>query len=61
MPFSTVNWFGYETHSLIIVVWVPDPNLLGVTEEAGPEVANQVIRSLEDFVPEQWGLPPYHS
>ncbi|KAJ2930245.1 hypothetical protein H1R20_g6826, partial [Candolleomyces eurysporus] len=44
------------------VVWVPDPNLLGVEDtKDGPETADQVLRSLENFVPEQWGLPPYDS
>ena len=50
-----------DPHTGIIVVWVPDPNLLGVTEDTGPEVADQVIHSLEEFIPEQWGLPPYDS
>jgi pseudouridine-5'-monophosphatase len=41
-----------------IVVWVPDANLLGV-EYSGEEKADQTLKSLDDFVPEQWGLPPY--
>ncbi|KAJ7354623.1 HAD-like domain-containing protein [Mycena albidolilacea] len=40
------------------VVWVPDANLLDV-EYSGEEKADQTLKSLEDFVPEQWGLPPY--
>ncbi|THH09554.1 hypothetical protein EW146_g8653 [Bondarzewia mesenterica] len=40
------------------VVWVPDPNLLKL-ETHGPEQPDQVLRSLEEFVPEEWGLPPY--
>jgi pseudouridine-5'-monophosphatase len=40
------------------VVWVPDVNLLGV-EYDGIEKADQILESIEDFVPEQWGLPPY--
>ena len=40
------------------VVWVPDANLLDV-EYFGIERADQTLRSLEYFVPEQWGLPPY--
>jgi len=40
------------------VVWVPDANLLDV-EFSGPEKADQILKSVEDFVPEQWGLPPY--
>ncbi|KAF8647150.1 hypothetical protein AX16_006981 [Volvariella volvacea WC 439] len=40
------------------VVWVPDSNLLSV-EYNGEEKPDQVLKSLEDFVPEEWGLPPY--
>jgi len=42
------------------VVWVPDTNLLDV-EFSGPEKADQILKSVEEFVPEQWGLPPYDS
>ncbi|KAG6873446.1 hypothetical protein C0995_015535 [Termitomyces sp. Mi166 len=42
------------------VIWVPDTNLLGV-EYTGMERADQVLESIEDFVPEEWGLPPYDS
>ncbi|PCH36090.1 HAD-like protein [Wolfiporia cocos MD-104 SS10] len=44
------------------VVWVPDANLLAVGGDAPKlelDQPDQVIRSLEDFVPEEWGLPPY--
>ncbi|KAJ7933842.1 HAD-like domain-containing protein [Mycena leptocephala] len=40
------------------VVWVPDTKLLDV-EYSGEEKADQILKSLEEFVPEQWGLPPY--
>ncbi|RDB25150.1 (DL)-glycerol-3-phosphatase 2 [Hypsizygus marmoreus] len=40
------------------VVWVPDHNLLDVGY-SGQEQADQIIRSIEHFVPEEWGLPPY--
>ncbi|KAE9408652.1 HAD-like protein [Gymnopus androsaceus JB14] len=40
------------------VVWVPDPNLLDV-EYSGSERADQMLKSIEEFVPEEWGLPPY--
>ncbi|KAJ7162116.1 HAD-like domain-containing protein [Mycena filopes] len=40
------------------VVWVPDVNLLDVAY-SGEEKADQTLKSLHDFVPEQWGLPPY--
>ncbi|KAJ4483726.1 HAD-like domain-containing protein [Lentinula aciculospora] len=39
------------------VVWVPDVNLLNVGY-SGKEKADQMLKSLEDFVPEEWGLPP---
>ncbi|KAA1475169.1 HAD-like protein [Dentipellis sp. KUC8613] len=42
------------------VVWVPDPNLLGM-EANSVHGADQVLKSLEEFVPEEWGLPPYNS
>ncbi|KAH9485537.1 (DL)-glycerol-3-phosphatase 2 [Psilocybe cubensis] len=42
------------------VVWVPDPNLLKLTHQT-EEVPDQVLASLEDFKPEEWGLPPYDS
>lgn len=43
---------------LHLVVWVPDANLLGV-EYSGAYKADETLRSIEDFVPEHWGLPPY--
>lgn len=50
---------GFNFLSLAyIVVWVPDAQLLGV-EYAGEERADQTLKSLEEFVPEKWGLPPY--
>lgn len=50
------------------VVWVPDPNLVavgtngngsGVTSLSTVEQPDQTLKSLEDFKPEEWGLPPY--
>ncbi|TFK70595.1 HAD-like protein [Pluteus cervinus] len=40
------------------VVWVPDSSLLDV-EYNGEERADQLLKSLEEFRPEEWGLPPY--
>jgi len=40
------------------VIWVPDVNLLNV-EYIGTEKADHTLESIEDFVPEQWGLPRY--
>jgi len=45
---------------LAAVVWVPDANLLDVEYE-GDERADQILQSVEEFAPEQWGLPPYGS
>jgi pseudouridine-5'-monophosphatase len=41
------------------VVWVPDENLLSVDSSQLTEKPDQVLRSLEAFVPEEWGLPPF--
>ncbi|CAL1706094.1 unnamed protein product [Somion occarium] len=43
------------------VVWVPDPNLLevGDNENTILQKPDQILKSLEDFNPEEWGLPPY--
>ncbi|KAI0088102.1 HAD-like protein [Irpex rosettiformis] len=48
------------------VVWVPDPNLIALRNRGEESVApidqpDQILESLEHFVPEQWGLPPYDS
>lgn len=43
-------------------MWVPDANLLALGD-AGPtldvEQPDQMLNSLEQLVPEKWGLPPY--
>ncbi|KAI0798607.1 HAD-like protein [Irpex lacteus] len=46
------------------VVWVPDPNLValggrGTTTLTPLDQPNLTLQSLEDFVPEHWGLPAY--
>ena len=41
------------------VVWVPDENILSVGPSQGIEKPDQVLRSLEAFIPEEWGLPPF--
>lgn len=47
------------------VVWVPDANLVALTGDASMpstiEQPDQTLKSLEDFNPEEWGLPPYDS
>lgn len=44
--------------SFISVVWVPDAKLLEV-DSKGQEQPDLTLRSLEEFKPEEWGLPPY--
>ena len=46
---------------LAAVVWVPDANLLSIGGDAAPaaEMPDLQLTSLEEFVPEEWGLPPY--
>jgi pseudouridine-5'-monophosphatase len=42
------------------VVWVPPVELLGVVDDgADAERPDETLRSLEEFVPEAWGLPAY--
>lgn len=41
------------------VVWVPDEGLMGVPYE-GVERATVTLKSVEEFRPEEWGLPPYN-
>jgi len=43
------------------VVWIPDPNLLAIQTKQGIAfpVVDETIMSMEEFVPEKWGLPPY--
>ncbi|KAI0088103.1 HAD-like protein [Irpex rosettiformis] len=46
------------------VVWVPDPNLAALGDRGMEAVApidqpDSILESLEHFLPEQWGLPPY--
>lgn len=40
------------------VVWVPDRNIRKL-DFTRTEEADQILDSLEEFIPEQWGLPPY--
>jgi len=40
------------------VVWVPDVELLALDPEA-THGAKVIHEHLEDFKPEQWGLPPF--
>ena len=41
-------------------MWVPDENLLSVGgSQTGVEQPDQTLRSLDHFVPEEWGLPPF--
>lgn len=42
------------------VVWVAVPELRAL-EAGGDTTADQVLGSLEEFRPEEWGLPPYDS
>lgn len=41
-----------------IVIWVPDPNLLAM-EYSSEHIPDRTLQSLEQFSPEEWGLPPY--
>ncbi|KAK0524834.1 hypothetical protein OC842_005710 [Tilletia horrida] len=41
------------------VVWVPDPELVKIAPSQEEVGAHQVVDSLLDFKPEEWGLPPF--
>jgi hypothetical protein len=47
-----------ELKSHLMVVWVPDTNISNI-EYSGIEQPDLIIKSLEGFVPEEWGLKPY--
>ncbi|GAA99395.1 uncharacterized protein L969DRAFT_86633 [Mixia osmundae IAM 14324] len=40
------------------VVWVPEPEVLKLSDNDKME-HDQLLKSLEDFDPAEWGLPPY--
>ncbi|KDQ21581.1 hypothetical protein BOTBODRAFT_26022 [Botryobasidium botryosum FD-172 SS1] len=42
------------------VVWIPDPELTALYPPS-EVVTSATLKTLEDFVPEEWGLPPYPS
>jgi hypothetical protein len=46
--------------NFLVVVWVPDPRLLEIQHSCA-EKPDLVLKSLEEFVPEDWGLPPYNA
>lgn len=41
------------------VVWVPDAELVNVMGDSHGLTPSHIHESLEHFVPEHWGLPPY--
>lgn len=59
-PFHYYRTSTTANLAYLSVVWVPDANLLDLGN-TGEEQADQTLRSIEDFVPEEWGLPPYTS
>ncbi|KDQ13827.1 hypothetical protein BOTBODRAFT_361719 [Botryobasidium botryosum FD-172 SS1] len=40
------------------VVWVPDPELKALYPPS-EVIASAILDSLDDFIPQEWGLPPY--
>jgi pseudouridine 5'-phosphatase len=51
------GWHFLVTDS-ISVIWVPDVKLMTL-KDGGDLSVQETLVSLEDFVPERWGLPPY--
>ena len=64
------DWLYSDAAKLSAVVWVPDPNLIAIGTQGQDNAAvptttieqpDQTLKSLEEFKPEEWGLPPYGS
>lgn len=51
-------FLGERVLTQALVVWVPDPNLLAM-EYSAKHMPDQTLQSIEEFRPEEWGLPPY--
>ena len=56
--FLTILWVGHADWGFL-VLWVPDPKIQETYD--GEEVPDKTVYTLEHFVPEEWGLPPYES
>lgn len=61
-----VNFFFPNFSSLflliavvVLVIWVPDQEILAVMGDGHGLTPTQILKTLEDFVPEDYGLPPY--
>ncbi len=57
--FSCAAFLTLISRLRVLVVWVPDVNLLSVDSSQLTEKPDQILRSLEAFVPQEWGLPPF--
>lgn len=43
---------------MFAVVWVPDTKVVKL-EDGEALHPGEILSSLDDFIPEKWGLPPY--
>lgn len=53
--FMVLNLLNYIYMPYRFVVMVPDPRL----DKSFHDAADQVLNSLSDFNPSEWGLPPF--
>lgn len=60
---SSMNFKAYFWELMIClvvaVIWVPDPRLKAQFTDEGSFGADEVLVTLEEFRPKEWGLPPY--
>jgi len=48
-----------DIFGFLSVVWIPDSHLLTLDSSDVAEKPDQTLHTMEEFVPEEWGLPPY--
>ncbi|KAL0084328.1 HAD-like domain-containing protein [Phycomyces blakesleeanus] len=56
---DAVNGVEAALNAKMHVVWIPDANILALGKDNETHGATVVLDSMEKFVPEQFGLPPY--
>ncbi|KDQ06242.1 hypothetical protein BOTBODRAFT_121752, partial [Botryobasidium botryosum FD-172 SS1] len=56
---DAINGVIAGTRAGMKVVWVPDPELKALYPPSAKVTASAALNSLNDFIPEEWGLPPY--
>lgn len=55
---ADLNWIAHAPFFVVVWVAVPELRALETSRDIGAE---QILQSLEEFRPEEWGIPPYES